>query len=83
MKRFSTVLSLGEGRSKYKVRLESDPAPINTPLHRFVQFGMLREIVDNPELTNCGLASFQKLSMYHNGECWVMELEAEEEKQGA
>lgn len=80
MKRFSTTLTLGEGHVKHKVKLESDPAPNHTPLHRFLQFGMLREIVDNPELANCGLASFQKLSMYYNGECWVMELEAEEEK---
>jgi hypothetical protein len=43
---------------------------------------MLREICDHPELTDCGLNPFQKLSMYHNGECWVMELEAEEEKHG-
>jgi hypothetical protein len=83
MKRFSASLPLGEGHTKHKVRLESDPAPIHTPMHRFVQFMMLREISENPELTSCGLNSFQRLSMYYNGERWIVEVEAEEEKQGA
>jgi len=46
------------------------------PTSRLEQFDLLRTVIENPGLLDCGPVSFQTLKMYHNGTAWVIVLEA-------
>lgn len=46
------------------------------PTSRSHQFDLLNKVVESPGLLDCGPVSFQTLKMHHNGECWVITLEA-------
>jgi hypothetical protein len=43
---------------------------------RMAQVALLRSLTDNVELLNCGFSPFQKLSMRHTGDVWLIEMEA-------
>lgn len=68
--------TLGGGEARYTLRYESEMCEPGTREARMEQIRILRALADNPELHNTGLIPFQKLSMRHTGECWIIELEA-------
>lgn len=37
---------------------------------------MLKAIANNPGMMDCGSLPFQTLKMFHDGEKWIIELEA-------
>lgn len=67
--------TMGGNQARYSIRFESEVCEpgiqANTERMR-----MLRTIADTPELQMCGYYPFQKLSMRHTGEMWIIELEA-------
>lgn len=77
-KRTTKKIHLGENLERYTVRLES-PALSRETMHmkRKLVFDMLRDIYDNPALVACGQYDFEKLQIHFNGERWVIEAEAE------
>jgi hypothetical protein len=58
------------------VKFRSDNVEFGTPDYRFAQRQILSDLLGNPGLLECGNQPFEKLRMYHDGECWVVELEA-------
>jgi len=69
-----------EGYKRY-IRTIKDDASLNKQDIIKRKFEFLREVVDQGlfmGVLNCGPVGFDKLSMYHDGECWVIRLEAEE-----
>lgn len=68
--------TLGGGQARYTVKYESDPCEPGTMQARAVQIALLRTIGETPDLQLCGLIPFQKMSIRHTGECWLVELEA-------
>lgn len=83
MRRSQKILPIGADLIRVVVRLETDDAPPNSPLYRYHQFHLLRTLAEQPDLTNCGLSAFQKLTIHHNGERWIAEAEAVVEHAGA
>jgi hypothetical protein len=61
---------------KVTVTYTGDPCPETGPLSNKSKLDILRAVVDNPTLLDCGLSSFQTMTMKHNGQSWVMVLEA-------
>ena len=76
MQRKTTTVSIGGGQCRVTVAISSDPREIGTMEARQAQVGILRALTDNIELLNCGFKPFQKLTMRHTGEVWLVEMEA-------
>lgn len=76
MKRVTADVTVGEGKKKSRVRLTSVPCAPGTVEARVEQYRLLRNVADLPDLTHCGLEPFEKLTMYHDGQAWVIEAEA-------
>lgn len=68
--------SLGDGNCRRTIRLTSEPCTPNTIEARMQQVQLLREFAETPEVQMCGFTFFQKMTMSHTGEVWVIELEA-------
>ncbi len=76
MNRIVTDRDIGDGNVRYRVRIESDSCEKDSPLANQFRYMLLQNIVDNPALITCGFEPFQTLRMAHNGQCWVIEVEA-------
>lgn len=65
-----------EGEVRYRARiLDVDSAPgTEEALRR--QFQFLNEVASQPAVLACGVTMFHKMSMFHDGLRWVIELEA-------
>jgi len=61
---------------KVTVKLESEPCELGSIEARKQQVELLRQLTANIELMNCGYSPFQKLTMKHTGELWLIEMEA-------
>lgn len=81
MKKVYNSVSLGGYSTRHTVKFTSLPCEKGTSEYRFYQHQMLRQISDNTDLLKCGISTFNKMSMYHDGECWVVDMEAIEEHQ--
>lgn len=68
--------TLGGGQARFLQKYESENCEPGTIQARMEQISMLRTLADTPELHLCGLYPYQKFSMRHNGDCWIIELEA-------
>lgn len=79
MKKHYTSVSLGGTATRHLVRLTSNPCEEFSVEYRFYQFEMLRHLTDSMDMIRCGPGNFKKLQMFHNGEHWVIEMEAVEE----
>ena len=69
-------VKLNDTEFRYVVRIEDDPSPANTQLSKFRQRDFLRALIDTHGLMDCGNQVFQSMKMWHDGEKWLMELEA-------
>ena len=67
----------GVQRTKYKVILEDSISDPSTHQYHISQQQFLNLILNNPNLLICGIRPFDRLKMYHTGERWVLEAEAE------
>jgi hypothetical protein len=76
MRRSFTKSAVGESAFRYKVRYESEDCPHTSFSYRTEQTGLLRSLLDNQGLLDCGPAVFETLKMHHDGTKWVVELEA-------
>jgi len=76
MKRSITKSRLNDVEHLYRVVLESDECDATSMEGRRQQRELLRIVVDNPGMMECGVAFFQKLKMSHNGSAWIIEMEA-------
>lgn len=76
MRRFVTETRVGESKVRYRTRIEDDPSSAGSDEARVRQGLFVRQLVDNWPLLSCGYQMFEKLSIFHNGNCWVAEAEA-------
>lgn len=79
MKKVYNAVSLGGLSTRHTVRYTSELCELGTVQYRFHQHEMLRQIAENTDLLKCGLQNFRKLTMFHDGERWVIDMEAVEE----
>lgn len=68
--------TMGGNQARYSVRFESELCEPGTTQYRMEQMRLLRTLADSPELQMCGFYPFQKMSVRHTGEFWLIELEA-------
>jgi hypothetical protein len=76
VKRLTSSVPIGTTRKRNKTKIESDSCTIGTQEARFAQFDLLKLLAEQPDLSACGGVDFQRMIMFHNGNCWVVELEA-------
>jgi hypothetical protein len=80
MNRILTSTDLGEGRIRWRVRIESDDCEAGSDMMERMKQVLLQNFADNPSLLLCGLVPFQTLKMIHSGTNWIIEAEAVEQK---
>jgi hypothetical protein len=78
VKRTSKKVSLGGDSFKSVVQFESEPCSKDTLASRKEQVSILKTLVDTPSLLVLGYREFEKLTMTHNGNAWVVTLEVTE-----
>lgn len=76
MKRNFTKARLNDLEHRYRMIYESEDCEQGTPEARRLQYGLLRAIIDNPGLMDCGPVTFQTFKMSHDGQKWLIEMEA-------
>lgn len=76
MRRTATKSRITDNRWRHHVRLEGDLCIPGTHASRIVQAFLLEAVAQDLSLVACGGESFEKLSMRHDGERWVLEAEA-------
>ncbi len=67
--------TMGGNQARYTVKFESELCEPGVQMNT-ERVRMLRTLAETPELQMCGYYPFQKLSMRHTGEMWIIELEA-------
>lgn len=74
MQRVVTNTDLGEGRIRWRVRIEGDSHDLAVKdFHKAV---LLDNFANNPSLLLCGITPFDTMRMFHDGEKWIVEAEA-------
>jgi hypothetical protein len=76
MKRVLTKSRLNDLENKYRVTFETEPCEAGTMESFTCQKQVLKAIVDNAGMMDCGPVFFQSLRMFHDGHKWVVELES-------
>jgi hypothetical protein len=71
-----TRVNVDETHTRYRKVIEGNPCAQGSLESRQQQLFLLQSLSGQPELLNCGMDPFQKLTMYHNGDRWLVELEA-------
>lgn len=70
-----------DGETRHLVTIKDDPS--YGPDVQTRQFAFLQDLVVNGvfnKLLHCGPVPFDVFRMYHDGQCWVVEMEALERK---
>jgi hypothetical protein len=70
-------VQIGEKRTRHTFKVYDDPSDLDTVPGRMRLWRFLQEFVDQPALLQCGPAFAQKMSIFHTGQCWVLQGEAE------
>lgn len=70
------VAKLNDNLAKYTVRYESDPCTAGTPESTVIQSDLLLTVASTRTLQACGYHYYESLRYFHDGEKWVLELEA-------
>lgn len=76
MKKTLSNVKLGDSQIRARVRIEDDECLPTSQYFRMGAYRLLRTIADQPDLTACLLAPFERLTVYHNGKSWVADAEA-------
>lgn len=71
-----TVVEIGDSKRRYRAIIHSDECPPAGQTCRYLQYELLRELASNPDMSKLGMEDFQSLKMFHDGNKWVVELEA-------
>ena len=71
---------LGGGLEQVSLEYRSAPCAHGSPESRREQIELLQQIANTPMLHNCGGSPFATLDMRHDGDCWVLVLEAKQRK---
>ncbi len=71
----------GGGRVRWVTTVEDDLTDEGTPQALARQHQFLQQLVDNPALLLCGPARFERLSIWHNGKCWMAQAQAHVDEQ--
>lgn len=79
MDRTFIELPLPQGLRRYRITYTDDmDCEPGTQLSRVRQDAMLNEFLQNYDLRRCGPIPFQKMRVFHDGNRWIIEIEAEE-----
>jgi len=73
MNRTLKQFEMANEESRFEVTIEGDDCH---PNDRIAQRNFLLACISNPGLMDCGTLSFQSLRVRHDGQKWVMQLEA-------
>jgi hypothetical protein len=76
MNRRSSTQDIGAGRQRTKVTITSTPCEPEGQQSLAIRQHLMESITYQRKLLQCGFATWQKLRMYHNGESWVVDVEA-------
>jgi hypothetical protein len=76
MNRSLKQIRLTDGENKYVSRIEDEPSAQFTIAAKIRQVAVLTTLATTPGLTDCGTLPFQTLKMWHDGNRWIIELEA-------
>lgn len=78
MKRALKQVNGPDGRVKYQVTLMSNACEKTGTENRAYLFDFLQQIANTPYLLDCGTKTMESGKIWHNGEAWVMVVEATE-----
>jgi hypothetical protein len=67
---------VGGNQDRHMVRLEGPFVSMGTREFEEERYNLLKDLVQFPELLECGPARFQTLKVSYNGNSWIAELEA-------
>lgn len=67
---------INDDQSRFEVTITGTPCQPNTQMSRFHAIEILSALATVPGLADCGITPFQSLKMQHDGEKWVVVLEA-------
>lgn len=76
MKRTVVQTPVNEQTNRYEVTITSDVCEPQTFHARKVALDLLYDMAHTPGLVDCGANAFQELKMRHDGEKWMVVLEA-------
>jgi hypothetical protein len=76
MERKTNRVHQGEGQVRVMVRYEDINTASGTVECRVRQVKFLQELLDNPALLLCDLTPFQQMNMKHDGNRWIIQIEA-------
>lgn len=77
MKRSNLIrIPVNEVQTRYRLFYESEACEASSVPGRNEQFDILKQLAENPQLCYCGNVLFDTMKIFHNGSCWVVELEA-------
>ena len=76
MNRIVKQTPVNDNEHRYEVRIEGEHCASVGFEARYNQLELLRMMAATPGLTDCGSTPFQTLKMAHDGEKWVVTLEA-------
>ena len=77
MKKTTRQIQLAN-KIRYRAIIESNECPERGPHSLLERSALLTAVVDNPSLLDCGPLVFDTMKMYHNGQVWIIEVEATE-----
>jgi hypothetical protein len=75
IKRVSKSLPIGEGGSKNILVFTTEDCERDSNIADVLMIELLRMICDNPSIANCRSSKFDKLTLSHDGERWVLQTE--------
>lgn len=82
MRRSISETEVGTHLVRFRTRIEDDPSQPNSWIARNNLMNLFQTILAAPDMMNCGLNPPQKISITHNGSCWVFEAESTIETEG-
>lgn len=76
MNRTLKQVRINDSESRYVVRIEDEPSVPKTMGARLRQYELLKTLTSTPGLMDCGNLPYQSMRMWHDGEKWIIEMEA-------
>ncbi len=79
MQRTYRDIPIGDSQHRHVVTLRDVPSDPGPPADARRMAFLMELVPDGERLMHCGPVRFQKLRMYHDGQSWVIDLEATEQ----
>lgn len=77
IRRLTTRVNVDDTHAQFRVHLETDDCPPRGPEGTARFFHILRTMVDNPAMTQCGPSWPDTVTVRHDGTRWVADLQAD------